>query len=298
MPPKGKKGKKADDNWDEGLGEAADPIAQADADAKAADAAADAEDDAAGGGGGGLMAALKKNKEKRKKKGKDVDNDFLDGEDPTGTPTVDDSLDMAAKAPAEATMDDDEDVFAGNAKKGKGGKGGKQQQAKAAADDDEEGGGVKTKAQKEKEKKEREKQRKKEQVCALKRSDVSFESHADYFPLGRTEEEVHACTSTPEEGRAQGQRACRRARADPRACCWRQEEEAARRSCGPPEAAGGAQAPARGRGAFQGRGEGSPCRGRETEQGGGASEGRCSCCEEGAREEEGRGGQEGWHLQD
>lgn len=165
MAPKGKKGKKAGDDWDEGLGESADPIAQADADAKAADAANDAAEDDMAGGGGGLMAALKKNKEKRKKKGKAVDNDFLDGEDPTITPTVDESLDLASKAPAEAGMDDEDDTFGAPAKKGKGGKGGKQQPAKAAAEDEGEGGGVKTKAQKEKEKKEREKQRKKEQVC-------------------------------------------------------------------------------------------------------------------------------------
>jgi len=165
MAPKGKKGKKAGDDWDEGLGESVDPIAQADADAKAADAAKDAEEET---GGGGLMAALKKNKEKRKKKGKDVGNDDLDGEDQTVTPTVDESLDLAAKAPEEATMDD-EDVFGAPAKKGKGGKGGKQAQqpAKDTAGDDEEGGGVKTKAQKEKEKKEREKQRKKENVCSI-----------------------------------------------------------------------------------------------------------------------------------
>lgn len=160
MAPKGKKGKKAGDDWDEGLGESADPIAQAEAEAKAADAAEEEET-----GGGGLMAALRKNKEKRKKKGKNVGPDDLEGEGDTVTPTVDESLDLAAKAPVEATMDDD-DLFGGPAKKGKGGKGGKQQPAKQAdADAEEETGGVKTKAQKEKEKKEREKQRKKEQVC-------------------------------------------------------------------------------------------------------------------------------------
>jgi len=173
MAPKGKKGKKAGDDWDEGLGESADPIAQADADAKAADAAADEEEET--GGGGGLMAALKKNKEKRKKKGKNVGPDELEGEGDTVTPTVDESLDLAAKAPVEATMDD-EDVFGGPAKKGKGGKGGKQQQqAKEADDGEEETGGVKTKAQKEKEKKEREKQRKKEQVCQMERSRIYLE---------------------------------------------------------------------------------------------------------------------------
>ena len=162
MAPKGKKGKKAGDDWDEGLGESADPIAQAEAEAKAADAAEEEET-----GGGGLMAALRKNKEKRKKKGKNVGPDDLEGEGDTVTPTVDESLDLAAKAPVEATMDDD-DLFGGPAKKGKGGKGGKQQPAKQDDADEEETGGVKTKAQKEKEKKEREKQRKKEQVCLIK----------------------------------------------------------------------------------------------------------------------------------
>jgi translation initiation factor 5B len=170
MAPKGKKGKKAGDDWDEGLGESADPIAQADAEAKAADAAEEEET-----GGGGLMAALRKNKEKRKKKGKNVGPDDLEGEGDTVTPTVDESLDLAAKAPVEATMDDD-DLFGGPAKKGKGGKGGKQQPAKQAdADAEEETGGVKTKAQKEKEKKEREKQRKKEQVCLTKSSKFMLE---------------------------------------------------------------------------------------------------------------------------
>ena len=170
MAPKGKKGKKAGDDWDEGLGESADPIAQAEAEAKAADAAEEEET-----GGGGLMAALRKNKEKRKKKGKNVGPDDLEGEGDTVTPTVDESLDLAAKAPVEATMDDEDDLFGGPAKKGKGGKGGKQQQAKEADADEEETGGVKTKAQKEKEKKEREKQRKKEQVCLIEISNISFE---------------------------------------------------------------------------------------------------------------------------
>ena len=170
MAPKAKKGKKAADDWDEGLGETVDPIAQAEQEAQAADAAQDEED-----GGGGLMAVLKKNKEKRKKKGKAVDNEFLDGEDPTAQdgaatpqPEAEAAPDFSAKAPEEATMDD-EDVFAQPAKGKKGGKGGKQQPAKAeaeaeaeSADEDDDGTGrVKTKAEKEKEKKEREKQRKK-----------------------------------------------------------------------------------------------------------------------------------------
>lgn len=169
MPPKGKKGKKAQDDWDEDLGETVDPVAQATAAAKAEEAAQDGEDDEAPAGG--LMAALRKNKEKRKKKGKAVENDFLEGEDP---PQADDgsatpAVDLAAKAPVEATMDD-EDLFADTGKKGKGGKGGKQQPKKGADDDDEAGGTVKTKAEKERERKEREKQRKKEQAAAKKKS--------------------------------------------------------------------------------------------------------------------------------
>ena len=173
MAPKGKKGKKGADDWDEGLGETIDPIAQAEQEAKAAEAAEDGEED-----GGGLMAALKKNKEKRKKKGKAVTNDFLDGEDPTqedgaATPLPEPAVDLSAKAPEEATMDDEDDF----APPTKGKKGGKQQPAKKAAEpepvdaeDEDAGGKVKTKAEKEKEKKEREKQRKKEQAAAKKKT--------------------------------------------------------------------------------------------------------------------------------
>ncbi|KAK4541677.1 hypothetical protein LTR36_007821 [Oleoguttula mirabilis] len=177
MAPKGKKGKKGGDDWDDGLGEVVDPIAQAEAEAKAADAAQDAEDDE--GAGGGLMAALKKNKEKRKKKGKAVVDDAVEAEDPPsqqdGAAPADDEaaepepvVDLSAKAPEEATMDD-EDLFDAPSKGKKGGKGGKQQPKKTAdaepeedGEDDDAAGGVKTKAQKDKEKKEREKQRKKE----------------------------------------------------------------------------------------------------------------------------------------
>ena len=173
MAPKGKKGKKGADDWDEGLGETVDPIAQAEQEAKDAEAADDDEE-----GGGGLMAALKKNKEKRKKKGKAIENEFLDGEDPAqqdgvSTPQPE-AVDLSAKAPEEATMDD-EDLFAPPAKGKKGAKGGKQQPAKTEpeaepADDEDDGGRVKTKAEKEKEKKEREKQRKKEQAASKKKA--------------------------------------------------------------------------------------------------------------------------------
>lgn len=169
MAPKGKKGKKGGDDWDDGLGESADPIAQAEQEAKAADNAEEEE-----AGGGGLMAMLKKNREKRKKKGKAVDNDFLEGEDPTADGADDDApvVDLAAKAPEEATIEDEfEDP--GKGKKGKAKQGGKKAPAVEAAGDgaeDGDDGRVKTKAEKEKEKKEREKQRKKEQAALKKKT--------------------------------------------------------------------------------------------------------------------------------
>ena len=50
MAPKTKKGKKAQDDWEEELGEIADPIAQAEATAKAQDGEDEvAYDDSAGG---------------------------------------------------------------------------------------------------------------------------------------------------------------------------------------------------------------------------------------------------------
>jgi translation initiation factor 5B len=168
MAPKGKKGKKGgNEDWDEGLGESADPTVQVE---QEADAAQVDEDEPSGGGG--LMAALKKNKEKRKKKGKVVENDFVEGEDASGTGTpAEPALDLAAKAPQEATMDD-EDLFAQPQKGKKGGKGAQQNKKAESepADDEEEGGKVKTKAEKEKERKEREKQRKKEQAAAKKKT--------------------------------------------------------------------------------------------------------------------------------
>ena len=175
MAPK-KKGGKKDDDWDADLGETADPIAQAETEAKQADDEKDAEDEESLGGGG-LLAALKKNRGKKAKKGKIVE-DFVEGEDPPDANGADGEdtaagINLENKAPQEATMDD-EDVFAAPGKKGKGGKsGGKQiQQQKQKKDEDDEdaeedaddGGKMKTKKEKEKEKKEREKQRKKEQV--------------------------------------------------------------------------------------------------------------------------------------
>ncbi|KAJ8604877.1 hypothetical protein MRB53_041653 [Persea americana] len=185
MAPKKKGGKKNDD-WDEGLGEAADPLA----------AAAPTEDapEEDGVSGGGLLAALKKNRGKKAKKGKIVE-DFVEGEDPepanglNGDATADEPVQsIEAKAPVEANMDD-EDVFAAPAKKTKGAKGGKTPAASspspapAAAPsppppkddsgseaDEDAGGRLKSKKEKEKEKKEREKQRKKEQAAKKKSS--------------------------------------------------------------------------------------------------------------------------------
>jgi translation initiation factor 5B len=168
MAPKKKGGKKAQDDWENELGEVTDPIAEATENAKAEEAAADAagDDDM----GGGLLAALRKNRAKKVKKGKQVE-DFVEGEDPTADNDAP-ALDLAAKAPQEATMDD-EDVFGQPVKKGKGAKG------KGKPDDAEEDeehhadGRVKTKKEKEKEKKEREKLRKKEQVSQLPISTAS-----------------------------------------------------------------------------------------------------------------------------
>ncbi|KAI6083156.1 hypothetical protein F4821DRAFT_245522 [Hypoxylon rubiginosum] len=167
MPPKKKGNKKAADDWEADLGET---IAPTNGDATAAAAAApeadEGEDEAPAGG---LMAMMKKNREKRKKKG--LSEDFVDGGNAAG---AEPAADAAAKAPEEATM---EDEFALPEKKGKGGKQNKQQpQAKAAAaaaanaDDEEtgEGGRMLTKAEKEKLKKEREKQRKKENAAKKK----------------------------------------------------------------------------------------------------------------------------------
>ncbi len=169
MAPKKKGGKKANDDWEADLGEAADPIATAASENHEVPTSKEIEDGEPSGGGG-LLAALKKNKKQKLKKGKAVE-DFVEGED---APTADgegDSLngvaDLAAKAPQEATMDDDE--FAAPVKKVKGGKNAQQGKAEEAADADGEeldaDGKVMSKKEKEKAKKEREKQRKKEQVC-------------------------------------------------------------------------------------------------------------------------------------
>jgi len=169
MAPKKKGGKKQADDWETDLGQVPDPIAAATQDVKTEEVQqdtvtnGDADGDVAPAGG--LMAALRKNKAKRAKKGKPMD-DFVEGEDPTGTSTPVGEVDFNEKAPVEATFDD-EDAFGGTGKKAKGGKNVTEPKAPESVADDEDkddGGGLKSKKEKEKERKEREKQRKKEQV--------------------------------------------------------------------------------------------------------------------------------------
>ncbi|KAI0888689.1 uncharacterized protein GGS22DRAFT_62233 [Annulohypoxylon maeteangense] len=161
MAPKKKGNKKAADDWEADLGES---IAPTNGDADAAPAGAPEENNEEEEAPvSGLMAMMKKNREKRKKKG--LSENFIDGENAPGAEPA-----PTAKAPEEATMDDE---FALPEKKGKGGKQNKQQQAKSAAADagDEEtgeGGRILTKAEKEKLKKEREKARKREQASKKK----------------------------------------------------------------------------------------------------------------------------------
>ncbi|KAL0944219.1 eukaryotic translation initiation factor 5b [Colletotrichum truncatum] len=159
MPPK-KKGNKAraNDDWENELGESIAPAGTTPE--AAAETPADEEES---GGAGGLMATMRKNREKRKKKG------IEDTAPAEPSPEPEPSPSLAEKAPQEATMDDE---FALPEKKGKGGKGKQAATPAAKADDDEgdTGGRVLTKAEKEKLKKEREKQRKKEQAAKKKGS--------------------------------------------------------------------------------------------------------------------------------
>ena len=173
MAPRKKSNKKGDDDWEADLGESPDPIAAAAQEGKEEEAAHVISDDGPGSGGGGLLAALKKNKKQKQKKGKQVEDDYLEGEDPPdvnggmgdGEPNGIDIL--AAKAPQETNADDLFDAPP-TAKQQKGGRGKPGKPESTAKDNDEEsggeGGGLKSKKEKEREKKEREKQRKKEQV--------------------------------------------------------------------------------------------------------------------------------------
>lgn len=164
MPPKKKGGKKAQDDWENDLGESVDVTTEAPSKANEENGAAngEAEEEEVGG----LLASIRKNRARKAKKGKVVE-DFVEGEDPSqedggdATPAVD----LASKAPVEANAED-EDIFGQPTKKGKGGKA-QQKKQEPEDEDDGEGGHLKTKKEKEKEKKEREKQRKKEQVCYM-----------------------------------------------------------------------------------------------------------------------------------
>jgi len=165
MPPK-KAAKKQRDDWEAELGESAPAAnglpAEVTKDVKPDDLDGGEEDT---GMGGGLLAALKKNKSKKAKKGKVVDNDFVEGEDLEAA--TNGAADLTSKQPEEATLDDEDDIFAGPPKKSKAGaeKGGVEENTEEA---DEEGAKVKSKKEKEREKKEREKQRKKEQAAKKK----------------------------------------------------------------------------------------------------------------------------------
>ncbi|KAK5044495.1 hypothetical protein LTR84_010706 [Exophiala bonariae] len=205
MPPKKKGGKKQADDWENDLGETVDPIAQATEDAKQAENDKDAEDGEMNGSSGGLLAALRKNKDKRAKRGKPVQNDFVDGEDADGASTPV-PADLDAKAPTEATFDDDEDVFAGGNKKDKGGKKQPDKSAAAKDDDDDAGGGLKSKKEKEKEKKEREKQRKKEQAAKKKPTVPTPAPAAKVEPAKPIVEEKVTAPAATEKGDKDGKK--------------------------------------------------------------------------------------------
>lgn len=201
MAPKKKGGKKQADDWEAELGETVDPIAEATEAAKKADQDNDDAEGANGAAPSGLLAALRKNKDKRAKKGKATPNDFVDGEDPEAAVSTPPATDLDAKAPAEATFDDDEDdIFSGPVKKGKGGKKQPEQTAEPADNDDEEGG-LKSKKEKEREKKEREKARKKEQVRLLQYPTMIKGLRTDNF-AGSQEKDHHPCPSSSSEARA------------------------------------------------------------------------------------------------
>jgi translation initiation factor 5B len=200
MAPKKKGAKKQADDWENDLGETPDPIAVPTEQAKAADTEPDGgqngEVNSEELGGGGLLAALKKNKAKRAKKGKSTE-DFVEGEDPTAAEPAAAEVDLNAKAPEEATIDD-EDIFAAPSKKGKGGKKQPEKPASVDADSDkDDGGGLKSKKEKEKEKKEREKQRKKEQV----RFPLSllYPTRTDFIPPKAKKKATPASTSAAQD---------------------------------------------------------------------------------------------------
>ncbi|KAF4552008.1 Eukaryotic translation initiation factor 5B-like protein [Elsinoe fawcettii] len=196
MPPKKKGGKKQQDDWEADLGESIDPIAQAEKEAKDADAAQDEEEAPAGG----LLATLRKNRMKKGKKGKATE-DFVEGEDPPQENGVngEEKVDLDAKAPQEADMD--EDVFGQPMKKGKGGKKQEVKEEEEDRDGDEDAGGrVKTKKEKEREKKEREKQRKKEQAASKKKTGPAAKADEPKAAPEAVKEEVTAPVEAPVAG--------------------------------------------------------------------------------------------------
>ncbi|KAI4276033.1 MAG: hypothetical protein LQ337_002774 [Flavoplaca oasis] len=213
MAPKRKSNKKGNDDWEADLGESPDPIAAAAQEGKEEEAAHVVADDGQGdGGGGGLLAALKKNKKQKQKKGKQVEEDYLEGEDPPGMnggigDAEPNGIDiLAAKAPVEANADDLFDAPP-TAKQQKGGKGKPGKVESTAKDDDEEsggeGGGLKSKKEKEREKKEREKQRKKEQAAKKKTpAPVPLSKDEPTKPIPEAKPEpVSAPTAEPAKGK-------------------------------------------------------------------------------------------------
>ena len=178
MAPKKKGTKKGNDDWEADLGESVDPATATKNDEVTpnADEAPDQQNDVDGIEGGGLLAALRKNKGRKQKKGKAVNEDYLDGEDPTvadATNEIGEADNLAAKEPQEATA---EELFtppvSKSLKVGKGKQVTLNEAPKETLEDvpreedgsGDEGGLLKSKKEKEKEKKEREKQRKKEMV--------------------------------------------------------------------------------------------------------------------------------------
>lgn len=200
MAPKKKANKKNDDWESEALGESPDPIAQASADAKAEEDAQQQDQDEDENAGGGLMATLRKNKAKKNKKSKQ--DDFVDGEDPPEVDSAEPAVDLAAKAPIEATAED-EDVF-GQPLKKKGKSAASKDTTPDApdnsdddADDADDTGRVKTKKEKEKEKKEREKLRKKQQAATKKKVTPAGETSA---PTDSTTQDTPIEAPAPEAG--------------------------------------------------------------------------------------------------
>lgn len=193
MPPKKKANKKANDDWEADLGDTVNPVATA---PKEEEPKVEVPDDDLFGGG--LMASIQRRGKKAKKS---QQQDFVQGEDPTtdgpnghGEPAAD----LAAKAPQEATMDD-EDIFSAPVKKGKG-KPAKLEKAEEPQEpeEDEAGGKVKTKAQKEKEKKEKEKQRKKELAAKKKSSAPAAAAKLEPAKAAESKPTPSASSSTAE----------------------------------------------------------------------------------------------------